>query len=148
MASTEINDPFAAIGGRKPGNVYKMHKSILKGFGTFLNPFHFTISLSTQNMKSPKLSVLAVTSDAKGKPAFQINLAKDSNVRAVGGEYIDKISYILLGPQFNIAPGDALNTSLCVFRGKLNEGFARKFANARFTFIKSHYSRKKKDGKQ
>lgn len=148
MTPAEINDPFAAIGGRKQGNVYKMHKSILNGFGTFFNSRHFTISLVPQKMKNPKLSVLVVTSDAKGKPALQINLAKDSNVRAVGGEYIDKISYILLGPQFNIAPGDALNTSLCVFRGKLNEGFYKKIANARFDYFKSHNSRKKKDGKK
>lgn len=76
MTPAEINDPFAAIGGCKQGNVYKMHKSILNGFGTFFNPQHFTISLVPQKMKKPKLSVLVVTSDAKGKPSLQINLAK------------------------------------------------------------------------
>ena len=146
MAQTEMNDPFMAVGGQKPGNVYKMHKSILGGFGTFLNPFHFTVSLAPQKMKKPKLPVLPVTSDARGKPSVQINLANDSNVRSRGAEFINKISHVLLTVQFNISPEEALNINLCEYRGKLNQGLGRMIANARIHHIKSCYSKKRKDG--
>lgn len=148
MTQTDLNDPFMAIGGRKPGNVYKMHKSILGGFGTFLNPFHFTVSLPPQKMKKPKLSVLVVTSDAQGKPALPINLSMDSNVKAIGMESINKVSYILLKFQFNIAPEDALKTTLCVYRGKLNGGIYKKIANARVNLFRSHHSKNRKEGKK
>lgn len=137
-----------AIGGQKPGNVYKMHKSILGGFGTVEKPFHFTVSLALQKMKKPKLQVLPVTSDSRGKAAVEINLSEDSNVRATGAELINKISYILLTVQFNIPPEDALKSTLCVYRGKLNPGLVRKVANARFKYIRSHYSKNRKEGKK
>lgn len=137
-----------AVGGQKPGNVYKMHKTILGGFGTFSNPFHFTVSLAPQKMKEPKLSVLVVTSDAHGKPALPINLSTDSSVRAVGMEIINKVSFILLIKQYNITVKDSMNTSLCVYRGKLNPGMANKIANERVRHIRSYYSKKRKDGKK
>lgn len=122
-----------------PGNVYKMHYSIM-GFGHPEKPNHFSANVTGQLKNIQAVTVIPISTQLfNNKKFITLNLSKDSNLIPIDNEILDRISYALLGLPKQVEVGKLFEEPLTHLRGSLNEQKKEELVKARKKFIKSQF---------
>lgn len=130
-----------AIGFVVPGNVYKIHYTVLQ-FGYAGSPTHFTTNVTEKLENIEALTVIPIsTKRKKTKNIVSLNLSKDSNLEPLEEEILDLDSFALVGLPKQIKVEKLFEEPATHMRGVLREGKRNEILAARKKHIQSQFHR-------
>lgn len=122
-----------------PGNVYKIHYSILK-FGHPESPTHFTTNVTEKLENIEAVTVIPISSKRyRTRNIVPLNLSKDSNLAPYEDESLDLESFAIIGLPKQVKVEQLFEQPTTHFRGALNPPKRDEVLAARKKFIKSQF---------
>jgi hypothetical protein len=127
-----------------PGNVYKMHYTIL-GFGHPMKPNHFAVN-GTEKLKNLQtVDVFPLsTSPNRRKSLVNLNLSKQSNLLPIDNENLDRESFVFISFMKQIKIEKLFEEPTSHLRGSLIEAKREEVLNERKKYLKNQFFKEKK----
>jgi hypothetical protein len=124
-----------------PGNVYKIHYTILK-FGHPESPTHFTTNVTEMLQNIRAVTVIPIsTKRYRTKNIVPLNLSTDSTVKAYEDEILDQQSFAILALPKQIKVEQLFEEPSTHLRGALKEPKTKELLEARKNFIKYQFKK-------
>ncbi len=124
-----------------PGNVYKIHYTILK-FGHPESPTHFTTNVTEMLQNIRAVTVIPIsTKRYRTKNIVPLNLSTDSTVKAYEDEILDQQSFAILALPKQIKVEQLFEDPSTHLRGALKEPKTKELLEARKNFIKYQFKK-------
>lgn len=125
-----------------PGNVYKIHYTILK-FGHAASPTHFTTNVTEKLLNIGAVTVIPIsTKRYSTKNIVPLNLSQDSNLKPYEDENLNLQSYAIIRLPKQVELEKLFQEPVTHLRGALNDGKREEVLKARREYIRFQFSRK------